>query len=117
MILPNAERAVVPIEKLINYSLNASHEVGKHKAKVFVSALNLYLEDAEFLRIAIVENILVTEAIHFRTNAFGEHYFVDFNLTFKGKIAPIRTKWTIDPNVNFPRLTSCYVKRKAKSKI
>jgi hypothetical protein len=114
MILPNADNAVVPIEKLKDYSLNTSHEVGKHKAKVFESALNLHSEDAQFLRTAIIENILVTDAIHFVTNAFGEHYFVDFNLTFKGKTAPIRTKWTIATGKNYPRLTSCYVKRKAK---
>jgi hypothetical protein len=114
MILPNADKAVVPIEKLIGYSLNTSHEVGKHKAKVFASALGLNSRDAEFLQKVILEKILSTEAIHFRTNMFGEHYFVDFDLTFKGKIAPIRTKWTINPEENFPRLTSCYVKRRVK---
>lgn len=33
MHLPNAERAVVEIEKLMNYNLNLDHPVGKHKGK------------------------------------------------------------------------------------
>jgi hypothetical protein len=34
-ILPNVNKAVVPIEKLRDYSLNSSHDRGKHKARVF----------------------------------------------------------------------------------
>ena len=32
--LPNADRAVVDLGKLRDYSLNPLHEVGKHKARV-----------------------------------------------------------------------------------
>ena len=39
MILPNADKAVVPIEKLRDYVLNTSHRTGGHKAIVFASVL------------------------------------------------------------------------------
>lgn len=39
--LPNADKAVVPLEKLLGYSLDSSHPVGKHKARVFASALGM----------------------------------------------------------------------------
>jgi hypothetical protein len=39
MKLPNSDKAIVPIEKLRDYSLNPSHSVGKHKARVFESVL------------------------------------------------------------------------------
>jgi hypothetical protein len=39
MRLPNADRAVVDIAKLRDYSLNNSHPEGKSKARVFLSAL------------------------------------------------------------------------------
>jgi hypothetical protein len=50
MKLPNAERAVVDIAKLQDYSLNPAHDVGKHKARVFRSALGLTISDADWLR-------------------------------------------------------------------
>ena len=35
MKLPNADRAVVEIEKLRDYCLSSSHPRGRHKARVF----------------------------------------------------------------------------------
>jgi len=48
--LPNGDRAVVDIAKLNDYCLNPHHEDGKHKARVFRSALGLGRKDAEWLR-------------------------------------------------------------------
>ena len=50
MKLPNADRAVIEIEKLRDYSLNPNHPKGKHKARVFLAALGLKADDAEALR-------------------------------------------------------------------
>jgi uncharacterized protein DUF6883 len=50
MRLPNADRALVDIRKLVDYSLNKQHEVGKHKARVFEAALGLTTDDAMWLR-------------------------------------------------------------------
>jgi hypothetical protein len=38
-MLPNGHRAFVDVAKLRDYYLNPSHEDGKHKARVFASAL------------------------------------------------------------------------------
>ncbi len=50
MFVPNSEKAVVDVRKLTDYCLNPEHEIGKHKARVFESALDLTVEDAEELR-------------------------------------------------------------------
>jgi hypothetical protein len=50
MKLPNAENAIVDLEKLRSYCLNPEHLRGKHKARVFASALGMTAEDAEELR-------------------------------------------------------------------
>ena len=57
-LLPNGDRAVVDIAKLTDYCLNPQHEDGKHKARVFASALGLGREDAEWnsLRDRLVVN-------------------------------------------------------------
>ena len=57
-LLPNGDRAIVDIAKLTDYCLNPQHEDGKHKARVFASALGLGREDAEWnsLRDRLVVN-------------------------------------------------------------
>ena len=41
MKLPNCEKAFVDDLKLIAYCLDPEHKVGKHKARVFQSVLNI----------------------------------------------------------------------------
>lgn len=110
MKLPNAERAVVEIEKLLTYSLNPEHEVGKHKALVFKSTLGITLEDAEWLRETILRQVVGAEAARGPASPFGEKYVVDMEVTRGDRSAVVRTAWIVEYGTNFPRLTSCYVK-------
>jgi len=52
--LPNADNAVVEAAKLRDYCLNPAHPEGRHKARVFRSALGVGQEQAEWLREAIL---------------------------------------------------------------
>ncbi len=70
--LPNAERAVVDIAKLRAYSLNPTHDVGKHKARVFRAALGLTMDDAEWLRERVLEAARAGEAVAGPASPFGE---------------------------------------------
>lgn len=47
---PNAEDAIVDPETLRGYCLDPEHIRGRHKARVFASALGMTAEDAEELR-------------------------------------------------------------------
>jgi len=90
-LLPNADKAIVPLEKLRGHSLDSSHPVGKHKARVFASALGMTGEDAPRLREMILQAVLTNEAVEARTNEHGTHYAVDFQkLGLKGEVT-IRT--------------------------
>jgi hypothetical protein len=53
MKLPNADHAIVEIEKLRDYCLSTPHPRGRHKARVFLTALGISASDAEELRSAI----------------------------------------------------------------
>jgi hypothetical protein len=46
MQLPNSDGAVVDIRKLRDYCLNPLHDEGKHKARLFASALGMTVADA-----------------------------------------------------------------------
>ena len=110
MRLPNCENAVVSLEKIRDYCLSNEHSRGKHKAKVFKSALGLDSGDSKMLKRIIEEAILLNDAEETFKDKYGIRYIVDFEYSMKDKKAKIRTCWIVKTNENFPRLTSCYIK-------
>jgi hypothetical protein len=108
--LPNADKAVIPIEKLRDYSLDPAHPLGKHKARVFRSALGFTQPDAPHLQELIRQAILTSEAVEVAVNEHGTRYIVDFPTTSARRTIVVRTAWIIDAGETVPRLTSCYVK-------
>ncbi len=109
MTLPNAERAVVDIEKLRGYCLNMRHPRGRHKARVFTATLGLAASDAEYLRKALLQAAVTEDAEMTETDEYGQRYQLDFTLAKGGRTARIRSSWIMRSGDNFPRLTSCYV--------
>jgi len=112
MKLPNAENAVVDVAKLRDYCLNPTHPKGKHKARVFSEKLGITLNDAEQLREAILEGVLLAEAIEQEPTPFGRRFMVDL-LVSRGEgivlsSAIVRTAWIIRHGEDFPRLTTCF---------
>jgi hypothetical protein len=118
MKLPNAERAVVDIEKLRDYCLNPNHEEGKHKARRFKEKLGIDSSDAERLRGAILDAILKAEAKEQTPTQYGRRFTVDFELSWPEQkyilaTALVRTAWIMRDEEDFPRLTSCYTPRRS----
>jgi len=109
MILPNAENAFIDDRKLIDYCLSENHPVGKHKARVFMSALGFSLENFQDLKNAILIYIQNNEVTLTEINQYGALYVVDVSVENPPKNAVVRTSWIIKTDENFPRLTSCYV--------
>ena len=107
--MPNAERAFVNIAKLRDYSLDAAHEEGKHKARVFAAALGIAEEDADWLRSVLLEAVRRHDCVFGRKTSFGQRYLVDFPVTRADKRAPVRSVWNVRPGENAPRLVTCYV--------
>lgn len=109
-VLPNADRAVVPLHKFTEYSLNLDHPTGRHKARVFKSVLGFTIEDASFLQQTIQQIVTTHDAQPETPTPYGERYVIDFTLTTSVGSAIVRTTWIIRWGEGFPRLTSCYVK-------
>ncbi len=108
--LPNAERAVVPIEKTRDYCLNPEHDEGKHKAEVFRRLFGFTQADAETLRVMISEAAQTYDASESQTLAHGQMFTLDFPAqSLRGEVT-IRTAWIVERGTDFPRLVTCYVK-------
>jgi len=107
--LPNAERAIVDINKLRNYCLNPEHRRGLHKAKVFAASLGITQEHAEDLREALLAAALTLDVTPLEHDEYGRRYVIDFMATGPSGQAMVRSRWIIRQGEDFGRLTSCYV--------
>src|SRR5207248_9929969 len=94
--LPHAERAVVDLAKLRDYALNPQHHVGKHKARVFLAALGVTLDDAEWLRQTVLEAVRFAEVQPGVSSLFGMKYVVDILVTRGTRSAIVRTSWIVE---------------------
>lgn len=109
MEIPNNERAVVDIKKLQEYCLNDNHPRGKHKARVFRSALGLTQEDSAWLKEKLLEAVRTNDAEEDRSDRFGQRYVLDFELETKMSKETIRSKWIVRDEESFPRFVTCFV--------
>ena len=109
MKLPNPEKTFIDNNKLAGYSLNVNHDEGKHKARVFKSALNLTIDNIEELKQALLEAVKTYEAILDKANSYGQKYIIDFPLTRDNKTAIVHSVWIVRNDENFPRLVTCYL--------
>jgi hypothetical protein len=71
MKLPGARDAVVDINKLRDYCLDPSHPRGRHKARVFASALGILQTDAEWLKEKLLAAVLEQDAVPGETDEYG----------------------------------------------
>ena len=78
MKLPNAESAIVDIDKLRDYCLSPIHPRGRHKARVFAAALDLRPADSEELKQFILRAALASNASLSASDRYGDRYTVDF---------------------------------------
>ena len=109
MKVPHADRAEVSLRKLRDYCLNPLHDEGKHKARVFASALGMTAADAEALRDLLLEAVRTQDAQSGYLDVHGQRYTVDVLVEWRGNHAIIRSGWIVEHGAEIPRLTSCFV--------
>jgi len=110
-MLPNADKAIIPIEKLTNYSLDFDKD--PNKATAFKLALGYTKNNADRLIENIYRNMPLYGAIGRGDNGYGELYEVVINITGEnGKTANVLTAWIIENGLDVPRLVNAYVTKK-----
>ena len=107
--LPNPENAVVEKRKLRDYCLSPEHPRGRHKARVFASALGLTVDDSQELRRALLAAALSEEALVAEEDQYGQRYMLDFEMSTEMGSAVVRSGWMVRSGEDFPRFTSCWV--------
>lgn len=109
-VLPGADRAVVPREKLEGYLLNPEHEVGQHKARLFAAALGIHRGDWEYLRDQLTAGILAAAVTSVRETSWGRLYEAILPVEgLNGETRRVMTVWLIEPGEEVPRFVTGYV--------
>lgn len=109
MLLPNGDRAIIPVSKLRGYALNFAHRHGRHKARVFRSALEITSANADLLLDALTEAAKTQPAMPLRWNAMGQLYQIDFEMSGPAGTARVRSGWIVLVGEDIPRLTTTHV--------
>jgi hypothetical protein len=82
---------------------------GRHKARMFASALQILQSDAEFLCQQLLEAALTGDALPGGSDAYGQRYFVDFECVRGDRRAVVRSAWIVLAGEALPRLTTSFV--------
>jgi len=107
--LPRAHEATIPTGKLVGYVLDPGHERGRHKARVFASALGIAAGDWRYLHDRILEALPTGVVRGTRITPFGVAYEVLVVIDgLNGRTAPVVTTWMVEKDAA-PRLTSAWV--------
>ena len=109
MELPNGEAAIVEIEKLRDYCLSPIHPRGRHKARVFLSALGMTDADAEELRAVLMDATFKVDADPGNSDEYGDRYTIDFELKRGERAAHVRSCWIVRSGEVVPRFVTCYI--------
>ena len=108
--LPAAHRAVVDPEKLRDYVLSPEHAHGRHKARVFQSALGIDQDNWEYLREQIITGVMDAEVSEVRAGRYGLRYSVPLLVEgLNGETHEVITGWIVEQEDAPPRLTTAYV--------
>jgi hypothetical protein len=108
-LLPRADEALIPTDKLVGYALNPQHPRGRHKARVFASALGIRQHDWRYLHGQLLDGVVGAPVRGTRITPFGVLYEVDVLVDgLNGASSPVVTVWLVAGD-HPPRLVSTWV--------
>jgi len=84
------------------------HLRGRHKAKLFASALGFTQANAKDLKAALLIAARDYDCVAGKANRFGKLYEIEFVCAGPGGRASLLSIWIIEHSELFPRLVTCY---------
>jgi hypothetical protein len=109
LVLPRAELAEIPAEKLRDYALDPAHTTGSHKARLFAAVLGIEQSGWTYLRDRILEQLPGSPVTAIRPKPpWGKEYEVRMMDGLNGVTHPVITGWLV-PEDGAPRLITAYL--------
>lgn len=118
-LLPNYEHAVLATEKLENYVLNSEHPQGKHKARVFLSTLEIERRHASVLGELILRSLSRAPAEEGKSSEYGAHWTTWHEIIgLNGQSAVVTVAWIFQKNAEeIPVFISCYIESRNQERL
>ena len=108
MILPNATRAYVPAEKMLDFLLSPTHHRGKSKA-VFFGRFGFTAANWKELAASLIRHAMENEVLKIATSRYGTRYVIDGLLRSPdGSSLNVRSVWFIPAGEDAPRFTTAH---------
>jgi hypothetical protein len=106
--IPNAEYAIVPKAKVVNYLLSPTHFYGKTK-EGFFTRFGFSLDEWEVFANSLKRFVQTTEMVREENSPFGKRFVVEGNLeTPDGRNPFVRTIWFIENEEVIPHFVTAY---------
>ena len=107
--LPNGGAASLDIAKLRNYCLSPEHPRGRHKARMFRSALGIGREDDAELRSALLAAAGFEPATALHSDPWGQYWRIDAPIARQERRAVVRSIRIVRTGEDAPRFVTCWV--------
>jgi Domain of unknown function (DUF6883) len=108
MKLSNAERALVPRAKIVDYLLSPTHPDGSSKAAFFVE-FGFSIMEWEIMAKALAQHARETQVTRTEDSPFGTRYVIEGIINAPdGRTPFIRTIWFIENGHDVPRFVTAY---------
>jgi len=106
--LPDAERAFVPLPKLLNYLLSDPHSDGESKARYF-RRFGFSRDRADELEQALLRGAATGDVVKVESTRYGPKYVVVGMVTTPvGMVIRLTTVWIVEGEDSPPRLVMAY---------
>ena len=108
MKLPNAEQALVPLAKVVDYLLSETHASGRHKA-AFFRRYGCRDENWQDLAARLKLHALEHDCAREEPSPFGRRFVVEGIMEMPdGRTAMLRTIWFLRTEEAMPRFVTAY---------
>ena len=108
MKLPNADKAIVPSDKITDYLLSLTHLDGRDKAAFFI-VFGFSPEAPKLLEAALLKQAEAQAVVRSVANTFGVRYVIEDELeTPDGRNPLVRSVWFVENGEEIPRLVTAY---------
>lgn len=108
MKIPNSNRSSVAENKITDYLLSESHEIGRHKANFF-KRFGFDIADLETFKSSLVQHSIDREIENTKDSDFGIKYELKCEIITPDKRNPcIVTVWLIEHGQKTPKLVTAY---------
>ena len=108
MKMPNNDQSIVADNKITDYLLSETHNIGKHKA-AFFKRFGFDLENIELFRDALIQHSFDREVDKTKISDFGEKFELKCTIETPDSRNPcIVTVWIVENGEESPKLITAY---------